>query len=127
MKANVHLFAAKQHFQVAEDFDRQYSSEKDEEKRIALRTVAAQNYFYASVNFIEHIFAEKLEQHSFNHENRMRKMVENISLFRDGIIELYELVDRDLRNKVAYRGENGKKYETVKKLARMLSDNEKQI
>ena len=120
MKANIHTIAAKAHFQIAEDFDGQCNNEKNEEKKIALRTVAAQNYFYASLNAIEEIFAKQLEQHSFNHENRIRKMVENPSLFSQEVLTLYEVVDRDLRNRVAYKGENGQKYETVKKLARLL-------
>ncbi len=120
MNPIIHAQAAKEHFSIAEKLDTQHSDETDTNKKIALRTVAAQNYFYASVNSIEAIFAKKLEQHSFNHENRMRKMVENISLFSQEVITLYELVDRDLRNKVAYKGENGQKYETVKKLAKLL-------
>ncbi|MEK6867918.1 MAG: hypothetical protein AABX98_03790 [Nanoarchaeota archaeon] len=120
MNGIIHRIAAKEHFAIAERLDLEHSLEKDINKKIALRTVVAQNYFYASVNAIECIFAEKLEQHSFNHENRMRKMVENISLFSQEVITLYELVDRDLRNRVAYKGENGQKYETVKKLAQLL-------
>ncbi len=120
MNGKIHYTAAKTHFDIAKEFDTKYFAEKDEETKIGLRTVAAQNYFYAAVNAIERMFAEKLEQHSFNHENRMRKLLENPTLFSKEIITLYELVDRDLRNKVAYRGENGKKYEAVKKLATLL-------
>ena len=116
----IHKIAAQTHFSLAENTHFQYIAENDADKRVALRTVAAQNYFYAAVNAIEKILAEKIEQHSFNHENRMRKMVENSSLFSQEILTLYELVDRDLRNKVAYRGENGKKYEAVKRLATLL-------
>ena len=120
MKAKIHSIAAKAHFMIAEDFDKQCLSEKDEEIKIGLRTVATQNYFYAAVNAIEYIFAEKLEQHSFNHENRLRKLLEHSSFFSQEILTLYELVDRDVRNKVAYRGENGKKYESVKRLASLV-------
>jgi D-hexose-6-phosphate mutarotase len=116
----IHKIAAQTHFDIAEQVHAEYEAEQNNEKKIALRTVSAQNYFYAAVNAIEKILAEKLEQHSFNHENRMRKIVENQSLFSQEIIALYELVDRDLRNKVAYRGENGKKYEAVKRLATLL-------
>lgn len=120
MNEKIHRIAAKEHFAIAEKLDTELNQEKDLNRKIALRTVAAQNYFYASINAIERIFAEKLEQHSFNHENRMRKMIENISLFSQEIRTLYERVDRDLRNKVAYKGENGEKYESVKKLAQLL-------
>ncbi len=120
MNTFIHTQAAKEHLAIAERLDAQNAEEKDTNKKIALRTVAAQNYFYSSVNAIESIFAKKLEQHSFNHENRMRKMVENPTLFSQEVLTLYELVDRDLRNKVAYKGENGQKYESVKKLAKLL-------
>ncbi len=120
MRARIHFIAAKHHFKIAEVLDKRCQNENNIDEKIALRTVAAQNYFYASINFIEYLFAEKLEQHSFNHENRMRKMLEHRSLFSEEIVELYELVDRDLRNKVAYRGENGKKYNAMRKLARLL-------
>ncbi len=120
MNGIIHRIAAREHFATAERLDVEHNQEKENNKRIALRTVAAQNYFYASINAIECLFAEKIEQHSFNHENRMRKMIENPPLFSQEVLTLYELVDRDLRNKVAYKGENGQKYETVKKLAKLL-------
>lgn len=120
MNATIHRIAAKTHFDIAETSHQQYNAEQGADKKIALRTVAAQNYFYAAINAIECIFAEKVEQHSFNHENRLRKLVENSSFFSRDAILLYEQVDRDIRNKVAYRGENGKKYEAVKKLATLL-------
>ena len=68
---------------------------------------------------IEAVFARK-GTHSFSHENRMRNLLTMPNLFREKIVELYELVDRDQRNKVAYRGENSEKYENIKKLAKMV-------
>lgn len=120
MKFEVHKAAGEEYFTIAEELDKRYTLEKEEVKRVALRVVAAQNYFYAAVNFIEAVFAKKLEKHSFNHENRMRTLLENKQLFDMGIVRLYELVDRDQRNKVTYRGENGEKYQNIKKLAQML-------
>ena len=120
MNERVHKQAADKHLEIAEDLNRQMIETKDEDLRVSLRTVAAQNYFYAAINFIESIFARKNE-HSFNHENRFRKLFENSALFSKDIIELYQLVDRDLRNKVAYRGENGEKYAAIKKLAELLN------
>ena len=90
--------------------------EKDKDKRIALRTVASQNYFYAGINAIEAIFAGK-EIHSFNHENRNRNMAENPELFDDELYRLYNDADRDLRNKVAYKGLNGEMYKKVMEFA----------
>ena len=113
MKKGIHITAAKEHFKISEEYNNKMEEEKDENKRIALRTVASQNYFYAGINAIEAIFAGK-EIHSFNHENRNRNMAENPDLFDDELYELYNDVDRDLRNKVAYRGLNGEMYKRVK-------------
>ena len=81
--------------------------------------VAAQNYFYCSINVIEHILFREKKEHSFSHENRFRKVKEHFNLFPPEFIELYDGVDRNLRNKVAYRGENSEKYELMKRLVQM--------
>lgn len=112
MKREIHITAAKEHLKVAEEYNAKMASEKNEDKKIAFRTVASQNYFYAGINAIESIFAGK-SIHSFNHENRNRNMAENLDLFDDALYRLYNDVNRDMRNKVAYRGLNGKMYETV--------------
>lgn len=121
MEEKVHLLAAKLYFEVAEAKNKEYEPEQEQIKRIALRVVAAQNYFYAAVNWIEAVFAKKKE-HSFNHENRMSKIWENRPLFGGEIADLYQEVERDQRNKVTYRGENGQKYENIKKLAQLLNE-----
>jgi len=116
MKKEIHLMAAKEHFNVAESYDKKMQEEKDENKKTALRTVASQNYFYAGMNAIEAILAGK-DIHSFNHESRNRNMAENPNLFDDELYKLYNDVDRDLRNKVAYRGLNGGMYKRMKEFA----------
>lgn len=120
MKSEVHKTAAEEYFRIAEDADSRRSKEKEDVKKTALMVVAAQNYFYSAVNCIEAVFAGKLAAHSFSHENRMNKMIENRALFSKEIIELYDVVDRDQRNKVTYRGENGAKYQNIRKLAKLL-------
>ena len=80
------------------------------------------NYFYSAIHSIEGIFAREADEHSFNHENRYRKFVENQRFFSKEIFELFRKVDKDERNKVAYRGENGEMYEDIKKLAKLLVD-----
>ncbi len=80
MEEKIHLFAAEEYLKVAEAKNQEYEQENDQNKRTALRIVAAQNYFYSTVNAIEAILA----------------------------------------NKVTYRGQNGKMYENIKKLARLL-------
>ena len=109
MEEKIHNLTAEYYFEAAEEFDKKFLEEKESERKTALMITAAQNYFYCAVNLIEGIFAAKLEEHSFNHENRMRKILEQRGLFSEKIIKLYELVDRNFRNKVTYRGENGKK------------------
>jgi len=120
MEEQIHFMTAKEHFIIAEDLDKKYVDEKNSDKKVAYRIVAAQNYFYSLINMIEAILAKNMEKHSFNHENRIRNLIEHRNLFTDEIVKLYEQVDRDFRNKVAYRGENGKKYESIKKLAKLL-------
>ena len=125
MNKNIHTLAAGYYFEAAEDFDRKRNIETDCERKTALMIAAAQNYFYCIINLIEAILAEKLEEHSFNHENRLNKILEHRNLFSETVIQQYSAVDRNLRNKVTYRGENGKKYEAIKELARLLK-NERQ-
>ncbi len=120
MNKETHLLAAKRYFEVAEAINQEYEPELEQDKRTALRSVAAQNYFYASVNWIEAVFAEE-DQHSFNHENRMSRINEHPKDFSTEIINLYQEIERNQRNKVTYRGENGPKYENIKRLARILN------
>lgn len=120
MEEKVHLFAAKLYFEIAEQKNKEYEKEVEINKRTALQVVAAQNYFYAIVNAIEAILATK-EEHSFNHENRMSKIQEYRSLFSEEVISLYSQIERDQRNKVTYRGQNGIMYENIKKLAKLLN------
>ena len=120
MNEKIHKGVAKAHFEIAENYNKRFIGSTDEDEKKINRVVAAQNYFYAAINSIEAVFARELKQHSFNHENRYRKFVENQKLFSNEIAELFTKVDRDERNKVAYRGENGGMYEDMKKLAALL-------
>lgn len=122
MNENVHKGVAKEHFKIAEDYNKKFREEGDEDKKKINRIVAAQNYFYSAINVIEAVFAKELKQHSFNHENRYRKFVENQKLFSEEVINLFVKVDRDERNKVAYKGENGQMYEDMRKLAKLLQE-----
>lgn len=117
MKFEIHLIAAKEHLEVGKSYDKKYAQEKDEDAKISFRTVAAQNFFYSAINAIECVFAKEKGEHSFNHENRYRKFMEHKSLFTEEVLTLFPIVDRNERNRVAYRGENGKRYENMKKLA----------
>lgn len=122
MKGEVHSYAAKFHFEVAEAYDKKFQEEIDTNKKTAYMVVAAQNYFYSAINAIEYKFFKEKGAHSFNHENRYRKIKEYVGLFSVELVKLYNLVDRDFRNKVAYKGENSEKYETVKRLANVAKE-----
>lgn len=128
MEQNIHNLIAEEYFKIAEEKNKEYEKETNEDKKIALRIVAAQNYFYAAINIIEAVLAEKKGEHSFNHENRMSKLFEDRGLLGDEITDLYAEIERNQRNKVTYRGDNGAKYENIKKLAKLLmKKNGKQI
>ena len=98
------FLTAKLYFDIAEKADTDYQNEKDNDKRTALRVVAAQNYFYAAINAIEAVFA-RFEEHSYNHENRMSKIWERRSLFSEEVVQLYITIERDQRNKINYPGQ----------------------
>ena len=122
MEEKIHTGVAKEHFNVASAYDNKFDEAKDEDSKRIFRVVAAQNYFYAAINAIEAVFAKELKEHSFNHENRYRKFVEHQNLFSAEISSLFKKVDRDERNKVAYRGENGQMYKNMKRLAELLTE-----
>ncbi len=119
MNGEVHAQAARSHFEIAEEFCKKMLDESDKDKKTAYMVVSAQNYFYCSINAIEYILFKEKKGHSFNHENRFRKVKEYFNIFPSEFVELYDQVDRDLRNKVAYRGENSEKFEALKKLAHL--------
>jgi hypothetical protein len=119
MNEEIHAEAARSHFEIGEEFCRKMQDEQDKNKKTAHMIVSAQNYFYCSVNAIECILFKEKKEHSFNHENRFRKVKEYFNIFPSEFRELYDKVDRDLRNKVAYRGENSEKFEALKKLAHL--------
>lgn len=116
MKKEIHTIAAKEHLSIAIEYDEKMKTQKDANGKTALMTVASQNYFYAAINSVEAVLAGK-DIHSFHHENRMRNMAENTELFDDELYSLYNDVERDIRNKVAYRGYNGELYKNIKDLA----------
>jgi len=116
MQKEVHETAAKEHLKIAEEYDRKMQEEAEMNRKTGLRAVASQNYFYAGINAVEAVLAAK-QIHSFSHESRNRNMAENPGLFSSEIYGLYNEIERDIRNKVAYRGTNGKMYEKLKEFA----------
>ncbi|MBI4453649.1 hypothetical protein HY636_03320 [Candidatus Woesearchaeota archaeon] len=117
MEQETHKRAAEIHYEIAVKHHNLFISTISTEKK-ANMVVASQNYFYCIINFVEMIFA-KTNEHSFNHENRHRKIAEKSDLFSTQFKGLFEEVDRNLRNKVAYKGENGDKYAVIKELAEL--------
>ncbi|MBU2637386.1 MAG: hypothetical protein KJ955_00245 [Nanoarchaeota archaeon] len=116
MDKKIHILIAKVHLDIAEDMHEKFKRASGNDSKVAYRTVAAQNYFYAGISLIEAKLAE-LEMHSYSHENRARLIIENARMFSKELRELFDLVDRNLRNAVAYRAQNGKKYEMLRKFA----------
>jgi hypothetical protein len=114
MNNELHTAIAWEHYRIAEAYD----IGADIDRRVRM-IVAAQNYFYAIVHSIEADLAG-FNEHSFSHENRLRRVLEHRSRFGDEVVRLYELVERDGRNRVAYRGENGARYHNIKKLAQLI-------
>jgi len=122
MKESVHRIAALKHFEIANRLDSDFEKEKNADTRTALMITAAQNFFYASTNAIESTLAKK-NIHSFNHEDRLNKMLEHSELFDEEIIRsCMEPISHgeSYRSKVAYRGENGEKYKKLKQIAMLL-------
>ena len=118
MKKEVHLIAAREHLRIAEENDRILERSAGDEKE-ALRTVAAQNYFYALTNFLEARLSGK-DIHSHSHENRMSHIMMNQNLFSTEIIKGYDDVS-NIRGKVAYRAKNGRDYAKIKEIALLAS------
>ncbi len=121
MKQEIHLIASKEHFKIATEYNNKMNTEQSINKKTALMTVAAQNYFYAGVNAIEALLAA-VAVHSFNHNNRNRNIAEHPNIFDTETYKLYNEIDRNIRNKVAYRGRNGKMYAKVKLFATKLME-----
>lgn len=122
MNENVHRIAAIRHFEMADRCDEDFDKEKNKDRKTALMVAAAQNFFYVATNAIESVLARK-NLHSYNHEDRLNKMLENAELFDDNIIRSYmDLISygESYRAKVAYRGENGEKYKKLKQIASLL-------
>lgn len=121
MDRKIHILIAKAHFGIAEGMHAKFKQETEADAKVAYRTVAAQNYFYAGISLLEAKLAEK-ELHSYSHENRARLVIENAGMFSKELRELFDLVDRNLRNAVAYRAQNGRKYEMLRKFALLAAE-----
>lgn len=120
MQKEVHETAAVEHLKIAEAYDEKTRAETEINRKTGLRTVASQNYFYSGINAVEAILAAK-QAHSFNHESRARNMAENPGLFSRELYGAYTEIERNIRNKVAYRGTNGQMYDKIKEFARLAN------
>jgi len=118
MKKEVHIIAARGHLRIAEENDKKLEKSAGDESE-ALRTVAAQNFFYALTNFLEARLSEK-DIHSHSHENRMKNTMMHQNLFSTDLIKGYDDVS-NIRGKVAYRAKNGKNYAKIKAIVILAS------
>ena len=118
-----HIEAAKAHYEVAEEYKKKSEEEKDPQKKIGLRTVAAQNYFYAGINAIEAVLADSIV-HSADHEERLVNIERNYTKFKNPQeihIKYLPLLksSEKYRSKVAYKGENGNKFLSLIEFAKV--------
>ncbi|MBN2423135.1 hypothetical protein JXB41_07980 [Candidatus Woesearchaeota archaeon] len=119
MKKEQHKIAAKKHFSIAKEIDKDIISETDEDIKLALITVSAQNYFYAAINAVEYVFAGlKDPVHSNDHKSRTSNLYSNTQFFKNKEIYFdYKTINIETRRQVAYRAANGKKYKKLKQFA----------
>ncbi|TKJ16967.1 hypothetical protein CEE44_00320 [Candidatus Woesearchaeota archaeon B3_Woes] len=86
-------------------------------------TVAAQNYFYASINAVEYVFAKmKNPLHSGDHENRTSNIYTNIKEFKNSEMFFEYKKMQETRGMVTYRAVNGEKYKVIKSFAEIAND-----
>ena len=116
--------SSKTYFRFAQEAEESMNQEVDLAKKKEYRKVAAQNYFYSSMEAIESVLKKSgIDLYSINnHEERLHLVKKNSSLFKDpiNIILKFEImINYDYRRKVAYKGENGNKFIIVKEFAQL--------
>ena len=116
--------SSKTYFRFAQEAEESMNQEADLAKKKEYRKVAAQNYFYSSMEAIESVLKRSgIDLYSINnHEERLHLVKKNSSLFKDpiNIILKFEImINYDYRRKVAYKGENGNKFIIVKEFAQL--------
>lgn len=116
--------ASKTYFRFGQEAEALMEKETDQGKKKEYRKVAAQNYFYSSIEAIESILKKAgIDLYSINsHEERIRVVKKNSSLFKDPlnlVLKFDILVHYDYRRKVAYKGENGNKFIVIQELAKL--------
>ncbi len=110
--------ASKEFFQIATAMEERMNKEPDAEKKTALRMVAAQCYFYAAVEAIESVLGDAGVTVK-DHRDRIRKIEQNYRLFKNpnDLLTKHKIITQEglnYRRRVAYRGENGNKFITLK-------------
>lgn len=116
--------SSKTYFRFAQEAEESMNKEVDLLQKKEYRKVAAQNYFYSAMEAIESVLKKSgIDLYSINnHEERLHLVKKNSSLFKDpiNIILKFEImINYDYRRKVAYKGENGNKFITVKEFAQL--------
>ena len=119
--------ASKAYFKFGKEAEEQMETEKDLSKKKELRKVAAQNYFYSSVEAVEWILKKSgIDLYSINsHKERLQVIKRNSNQFKDPsslILKFEIMINYDYRRKVAYKGENGNKFLIVKELAEICQN-----
>ena len=118
MNNNILKLAAKKYYNIGKQTQEELNDTQDVNMQSALRMVCGQNYFYAFVSAIDAKLMVK-NIRSKDHRDRRRLITLNASLFKDAqsLDRMYEILmgnELNYRIKVAYRGENGTKFERLK-------------
>lgn len=123
LTAQSQKLASKKFFQIAQTTEKEMGEEQEPEKKTALRMVSGQNYFYAGIEAVESILREAGTAVE-DHRDRIQKVQQNYRLFKnpDDILTKHKILTEEglnYRRRVAYRGENGKKFITLKEFGEL--------
>ncbi len=116
-----YIIAAKRYYALAKEVEAEMETAQDKDIIAGLRMVTGQNYFYALVSAIDATLSSANVRVE-NHRDRERQIQLHHTLFKnaDMLKHKYSLLigeEGNYRIKVAYRGENGNKFKTVKEAA----------
>ncbi len=115
------------YFEFALQAEKLMQEEKDPQKQKEYRKVAGQNFFYSAMEALEWKLKQAgVDLYSINsHQERLLVVKKHSNLFKqaaDIILKLDILINYDYRRKVAYKGENGNKFMTLKELAQLCQE-----
>lgn len=119
--------ASKTYFKFAREAEKLMAQEDDEQKKKEYRKVAGQIYFYSAIEAIEWILKKAgIDLYSINtHQERLAVVKKNSNQFKEPaslILKFEIMINYDYRRKVAYKGEDGNKFLTLKEFAQICQN-----